>query len=377
MAEQGAEIIKVELPVHGDPGRALAPIKNRRAGFFAQQNRGKQSLSIDFRTDNGKEAIRRLLPSVDIVVENFTPGLMAKHGLGYDDLQTIKPDLIMLSISGFGQTGPLAKNPCFDFIAQAYSGLMHMTGEPDGAPLFAGIGLADSNAGVHGFAALGHALFNRARTGDGAHIDLSMVEALIHMQEFAVQAPGVSDGAFTPMRQGRHYQPVSPAGVFKGPKGWIVMIVTANQAQQLFEALGRPEMANDPKFKGNPARVENRDELTAIIEAWMATFSSDDEVVAALASHRVPCTKVMNPAELHEQPQLQSRGAIEEIEDPTIGPMTVPGSPFRFGENPSYSAATAPRLGQHNQKILAELGYSPEEIEAMMEAGVLFSKEHG
>ena len=186
LVELGADVIKIEQPPYGDPNRSNRPRINRRAGTHIQQNRGKRSVCLDLNTDDGVAIIKALIPHVDVLVENFSPGVVARKGLGYDDLKAIKPDLIMVSVSGFGQSGPLSERPCFDLVAQAMSGLMHMTGEPDGPPTFAGIGVADTNAGAHAFGAIGHALFHRERTGRGTHLDISMVDALLHFHDMSV-----------------------------------------------------------------------------------------------------------------------------------------------------------------------------------------------
>ena len=188
LVELGADVIKVEHPPYGDPNRSNRPRIERRSGAHIQQNRGKRSLCVDINTDAGAQIIRDLVPHMDVVVENFSPGVLDRKGLGYADLAELKPDLIMASVSGFGQTGPLAERPCFDLIAQGWAGVTHMTGDPDGPPTFVGIGVADTNAGVHAFAAIGHALFHRERTGRGTHLDIAMVDSLFHMNEQAVHA---------------------------------------------------------------------------------------------------------------------------------------------------------------------------------------------
>ena len=203
----------------------------------------------------------------------------------------------MASVSGFGQTGPMSNRGSFDFIAQAYSGIMHVTGDPDGPPMFVGTGLGDTNAGVHAFAGIGYALFHRDRTGEGSHIYVSMVDALFHMHENNVQATSITSGEYEPMRAGRHYGPVAPAGSFKGPDGWIVLLCGVNQIKNLWEALGSPELADDPRFTTNDTRIEHRDALTEIIESWMSTFATNDEVLTTFEQHRVPCGPVISPAE--------------------------------------------------------------------------------
>ncbi|NNE94697.1 MAG: CoA transferase [Acidimicrobiales bacterium] len=377
MVEQGAECIKLELPDHGDPSRGLQPRINRRSAFYVQQNRGKRSVCLDFRIDHGRTIAVDLVATADVVVENFSPGVMGRYGLSYDDLVPVKPDLIMASISGFGQSGPLADRPAFDFIAQGFSGIAHMTGFEDGPPLLVGSAIADSNAGIHAFGAIGAALFHRERTGEGSYLDISMVDALVHMHETGVHAPGLTDGEYVPIRHGRDYQPVAPAGVFAGPESWIILIVTVHQVDQLWDALGRPDLAEDLRFKGNTARVANRAELNRIIEGWMATFSTDDEVIEALLSHRVPCTKVNSPADLKDIPHLLERGSIVVHDDPVLGEAAFPGHPFTIaGVAPSVHGSVE-SLGQSNVDVLRSIGITPERIAQLEASQVLVSKAHG
>jgi len=375
MVELGADVIKVEQPPYGDPMRAQGPRKNRRSGSFIQQNRGKRDICVDLSTDEGVTIVKALVHDVDVVVENFTPGVMARRGLDYGSLRELNPKVIMASVSGFGQTGPMSKRPSFDFIAQAYSGMMHLTGEPDGPPLFVGAGLGDTNAGVHAFAALGYALFHRARTGEGTHIDISMVDSLFHMHENSVQAASLTNGEYVPVRAGRHYGPVSPAGSFRGPTGWIVLLCGVNQLAALWQALGAPELADDVRFATNASRIEHRAALTEIIEAWMAGFDSDADVLAALIESRVPCGPVMNPADAITDEYYVAREMVREVDDPLTGPFTIPGFPIMFdGERPNVAAST-PALGQDNHDVLAGLlGYSADRIADLEQRGIIASK---
>ena len=378
LAELGAEVIKVEAAPYGDPSRAFTPKRNRRAGFVVQQHRGKQSVCVDLRTDEGRAIVRELADHADVVVENFSPGVMDRKGWGYEELARTNPGLILASVSGFGQTGPLRDKPAFDFVAQAYGGVMHMTGDPDGPPTFVGIGLADTNAGVHAFAAIGYALLRRATTGKGSHIDCSMVDALVHLHETGIYAPSITadtDEPYVPVRAGRHYQPSSPGGCFRGPEDWIVIFATQGQIQGLWDAMGRPELGQDERFRNNDGRLANRDELTAMIEDWMAGFATDVEVLSVLEAHRVPCSAVLSPAEFVDQPQLVERGMIRTVDDPIAGPVTVPGFPIVFdGERPA-AVGPAPLLGEHNRSVLTGLlGWADERVDALEAAGVLQSK---
>ncbi len=376
LTEMGAEVIKVEMAPHGEPTRAQEPRINRRASYFVQQNRGKRSLCLDLRKPEAVQVIKDLIPQIDVVVENSTPGVMARRGLGYDDLRAINPRIIMASISGFGQTGPMASKTAFDFIAQAYSGVMHMTGEPDGPPLFVGTAITDVGAGVHAFGAIGYALFRRDRTGEGSHIDIGMVDSLYHMQEMAVHAPSVTNGAYKAMRSGRHYGAAAPAGSFHSPQGWIVIFCTQAQVAELFKAMGRPELKDDPRFAMPQARLDNRDALTAIIEDWMAHFATDAEVMAILERHRIPCGQVMEPKDLGTIEHFRQRGTVRTVTDPLAGTFDIPGFPLKFSDAPPERDLVTPNLGEANEYVLRELlGYEADRVAAFEQGGVTFAKD--
>jgi CoA:oxalate CoA-transferase len=245
------------------------------------------------------------------------------------------------------------------------AGVMHMTGDPAGPPYFVGIGLGDTNAGVHAFAGIGYALYQRDRTGRGCHIDVSMVEALFHMQEYAVAASSITGGAFVPMRQGLHYQPTSPAGTFRSPQGWIVVLCMPNQLAGLWAALGRPELATDERFATLDARVAHREALTAIIEGWMATFTRDEDVLAVLERHHVPCGPVLSPADALNHPLFVDRGAVRHVTDPDGGTFAAPAFPLRFsGRRPEADLAT-PTLGEHTAEVLRLAGCAEADIAAL------------
>ena len=376
LVEMGADVIKVEYPPYGDPVRPSPPRRNGRSAYHVQQNRGKRSLSVDLTRPEGISLIEDLIPKVDIVVENYSPGVMERRGLGYSRLRELNPQIIMASISGFGQTGPLSEKTAFDFIAQAYSGLMHMTGEADGPPMLIGAGIADTSTGVHAFAALGYALYRRDRTGEGSHLDIGMVDAMYHMQETAVSGPSLSGGEALGMRTGRHYAPASPAGIFKGPEGWVVVFALENQIKHLWAALGSPGLGNDPRFQNNRTRLEHRDDLTEIIEDWMSTFESDRDVIAVLEQHRVPCGPVVEPVKLADtHPHFLERGTVREVTDPLAGSMLIPGFPLRFSDAPELPELVAAEVGEHNNSVLGDLlGMDSESVAALEEEGVLYRR---
>lgn len=376
MAELGADVIKVEAAPAGDPTRSRLPAIDGRAGLFVQQNRGKRSLAVDLRCPDGVAIIKDLVGQVDVVVENATPGVMERKGLGYAELSAVNPSLVMASISGFGQYGPYSERKSFDFIAQAMAGVMHMTGEPNGPPYFVGIGLADTNAGVHAFAGIGYALFRRDRTGRGAHVDVAMTDALFHMHEFAVQASSISGDRELPMRQGRHYQPAAPAGTFRSPDGWVVILCTQQQMDYLWAAMGRQDLAADPRFATNEARVANRDELTSVIEGWLATFADTESLIAALADAGVPAGRVQSPADAVDDPHFRARGTVRDIHDPFIGTFSAPGFPIKFDGAAVEPDLRAPALGQHNEEILGTmLGWTSDEVAAALDTGLLVHRD--
>jgi CoA:oxalate CoA-transferase len=376
LVEMGADVIKVEQPPYGDPNRSSRPRINRRSGAHIQQNRGKRSVCIDINTEAGADLVRELVAHVDVVVENFSPGIMDRKGLGYEALTDIKPDIVLASISGFGQTGPLADQPCFDLVAQGYAGLMHMTGEPDGPPTFAGVAIADSNAGVHAFAAIGHALFHRERTGEGTHLDIAMVDSLLHFQEYAIHASSM-DPDFVDMRSGREHSSISPAGAFRGPEGWLTILCTEAQVGNLWAAMGRPELAADPRFDTNPHRTEHREEIRELVEGWMATFDTDADVLAALTGARVPAGPILAPHDALTHPHFIERGLVRVVEDPRAGSVAIPAFPFRSTAPLPPDEHETAALGEHNAEVLGGiLGVSRERLAELEREGVLLSKGH-
>ncbi|MDH4146578.1 MAG: CoA transferase, partial [Acidimicrobiia bacterium] len=357
LTELGAEVIKVELAPFGDPTRAATPRRNKRAGYHVQQNRGKRSLCLDLRRPEARQLIIELIPHVDVVVENYSPGVMARRGLDFDTLSAINPGLVMASISGFGQHGSLSHKTSFDLIAQAVSGMMDVTGEPDGAPMFVGSGIADCTAGVHAFAGIGFALLRKERTGRGCHLDISMIDSLFHMHESNVHGPSMEPETFVARRGGRHHPTVCPAGAFRSPQGWIVILCTLNQMPYLWAAMGREDLAEDPRFVHNQARLDNLDSFVALVEEWMAGFGSDAEVIDVLERHRVPCGPVLNPADALSHPWFLERGTVRQVDDPLIGPLMVPGSPIRYIDEPPPPPLVAAALGEDNRAVARLAGY--------------------
>jgi len=376
MAELGAEIIKVEIAPGGDPSRGLPIADDGRSGYFIQQNRGKKSLAIDLKKPGADEILHELIKNVDVVVENFGPGVMEKKGLAWPDIKAINPQVIMASISAYGRESPLSHKTGYDWVAQAFSGIMHMNGHREGPPLPVGIGIADVSSGVHAFSAIGYALFNRSRTGVGQWLDISMVDAMFHMHDVSLQGYTLSKGKFRPHRQGAHHELIAPFGVFKGPSGYICILSLQPQWKNVCAAIGRPELENDPRYADSPGRGERQEELIEIIEQWMTGFNDNDEVLDHLEQYRVPASPVMDPAEAIDHPYFRERGMVREITDPVMGDLVVPGFPLRFSAQPERLDLVAPTLGQHNAEVLGDiLGYDAERIDALTADGVLVSRD--
>lgn len=374
MAEMGAEIIKVEIAPGGDPARGLLIADNGRSGYFIQQNRGKQSLALDLKRAEADAIVRELITHVDVVVENFGPGVMEKKGLTWKDIHAINPRVIMASISAYGRESPLAHKTGYDWAAQAFSGLMHMTGQRDGPPLPVGIGVADTTSGVHAFSAIGYALFHRTRTGVGQWLDISMVDCMYHLHDISLQGYTLSKGQYRPRRQGAHHELIAPFGVFKGQSGYLVILSLQPQWKNVCTAIGRPELEYDPRYASAADRAAHQAELIELIEHWMAGFPDNDAVIRHLDEHRIPCAPVMDPVDTLTHPYFLERGTVRFINDPLMGELAIPGFPLRFSAQPERPDLVAPTLGQHNGAILSGLlGYPPERIAELERAGVLVS----
>src|SRR5579863_8024026 len=301
MAGMGAEIIKVELAPHGDHARAFDYIRQQRSAFFIQQNRGKQSLCVDLRKPAGIDLVKRLVAGVDVVVENFAPGVIGNMGLGYEVLKAINPAIVMCSISALGQTGPLAHDAGFDFIGQAYAGITALIGEEEGPPYMPMVAIGDVSAGAHAMGAIACALLHRERTGEGQYIDVSLLDTYFHCQTIGVQLYSASQGAREMKASGLHHPLACPAGVFKGHKWWIIILaMTDKQWVSVCEVIGRPELAKDPAYARARDRAQRRLELIRIIEDWLAAMPTDEAAIDALRGQRVPVAPILSIREAME-----------------------------------------------------------------------------
>lgn len=372
MADLGAEVIKVEAAPLGDLTRFTPILRDGYSGSFIQHNRGKQSICVDLKSPQGAQIVRDLGRQCDVITENYSPGVLQRQGLGYEDFRKINPRVIMCSISGFGQDGPLRHRVGNDTVALAMSGLMHLTGEPDGPPVYVGLFIADENAGVHGLAAVCAALYYREKTGFGQYIDLSLLECMFHLHDTALQYYVMSEGKLNPNRFGSHHYLLAPCGIFKARDGYVVLTVLKHQWETFCKAIGRPQWITDPRFADSDARVNNRMELVKLLEEWLQGFATRDEPLAILEKARILAAPVLDIAQIANHPVIVERGAMQSIDHPGLGPVSLPKSPFRMSETPAMIRDRAPLLGEHNEKILSKyLGYSADHIADLTRGGVL------
>ena len=373
MAEMGAEVIKIELPPGGDGTRLMPFMRNGRSGYYIQQNRGKKSVCLDPRKPEGREILHHLVKTCDVLVENFSPGAIGRLGLSWEVVHELNPKLVMCSISTFGQSGPLSKKPGYDMIGGSYAGILDMTGEPDGSPYFAGLGIGDASTGVHGLAGILAALLHRDKIGEGQYIDCSLLDSYFAYHETAVEVASASEGAIKPTRSGRGMWYVAPFGLFPAKDGWVFIAAVRQQWNSLCTAMGREDLPNDPRFLTNDDRVKNREELTPIVDAWTSQFTVQ-EALKVLGDNHIPSAPILSVWEAMHHPHLIERGTIRTIDDPVFGSFQVPGMPIRFSKYTEDLPLTAEYLGQSNEDVLTEhLGYGPEKIRQLYDSGVLVS----
>ncbi len=376
MAQMGADVIKVEIAPDGDRTRVLPYYRDHRSGYFIQQNLGKRSLCLEVKNPAALAILKELVAKVDVVVENFAPGVIARMGLDYDTARSLNPRIVMCSVSTFGQQGPLAHLPGYDFIAQAYAGITYMIGEADGPPYFPAAALGDVSTGVHAALAVVAALLHRERTGEGQYLDIALLDAYFHCHHTAIQMYSLSGGAIKPGRTGHHLSYSAPCGMLKGHQRYNIIIAgVEHQFAQLCDAMERPELASDDRFRTSPRRLKNLPELIRIIEGWLATMPSDEAAMGRLAEYRVPAAPVLSPDEALALPHLRQRGTVATVNDPILGSFDLPGFPLHFSSFPEPAGGGAPMLGQHNEEILTGyLGYSRERVAELESAGILHRK---
>jgi len=370
LGDLGAEVLKIEPPDVGDETRHFPPFLDGESHYFLGINRNKKSLVVDLQQEAGKEILRRLVATADILVENYRPGVMDRLGLGYAALTEINPRLIYCAISGFGLSGPLRDKPSFDIVTQALSGALSINGERGHMPVKLGIPLGDMVGGVFGPMAILAALHERTRTGKGRLIDISLHDGLIGMLGYFAQLAFITGGDPPPM--GSSHPNIVPYGSFPASDGSIIIAVLSESFWgKLCEALERPDLAADPRLASPAGRREHRDELDAAISEVTRTRSVA-EWEQRLAAADVPHAPVLGVTAALSHPHALAREMVVEVDHATIGPMKVAGRPIKFPGAPQPPVTAPPTFGQHTASVLRDqLGYSDAEIEELRRAGII------
>lgn len=369
LGDMGADVVKVEPPGRGENSRGYAPFVEGESLYTMVFNRNKRSLTLDLRSEPGREVLRRLLAQADVLVENFVPGTLEKMGIGPATLRELNPRLIVTRISGFGQDGPLSRKPCFDVIAQTMSGLMDITGEADGRPTMAGTYVVDYATGLYATIGTLGALQARHRTGKGQVVDVTLLDSAMSMLMTAI--PEQKIFGRTMQRRGNRDRYAAPANTFPTRDSeWVHLVVAGDPAfTSLANVMARPDLADDPRFRANEQRMQNVEVLEEIVTAWTQSLSAV-ELLEKLQQAGIPCAKVASVADLVEHPHLAHRNQIIEMEHPRAGKVPMQGFAVGFDESPMRLRHPSPTLGQHTGDVLREwLGMTPGEVEQLRAAG--------
>ena len=368
LADLGADVIKIEPP-SGDSTRRMAGAVGTESPAFNAVNRGKRSLVVNLKVPDGQHLLKRLAASSDILIENYRPGVMLGFGLDYDALAAINPRLIYASISGYGQTGPDRSKGGFDLIAQGVSGIMSITGEPGRPPVKAGIPLTDLGAGLFALAGVLAALHHRSRTGVGQYVDTSLVEAGVALSVW--EATEYFAGPNVPAPLGSAHRMNAPYQAIRCADGYVTLGANTDRLfARLCGVLGHPEWADAPDFADNASRVRNRARLAALIEGVMA-LEPRHYWLSRLDAAEIPCGPINDYAQVFADPQVAARGMVLETDHPVLGPLRTLGSPIKLSATPPDAARRAPLLGEHTDDLLAEYGFSAEEVAALRKAGAI------
>lgn len=369
LADMGAEVIKVEDPDGGDPIRQQGETRNGFSLYFASFNRNKRSITLDLRSEDGKEILRDLLRGADVVINNYRPGIMDKMGFGRQALRALKPDIISCHVTGFGLDGPYRDRPSFDFIAQAMSGFMSVNGDEDGPPMRAAPPVSDLVAGAYAAMGICAALVRRSRTGEGEEVATALTDSMTSMLAFL--ATNFFATGTLPLRTGNDHALVSPYGLFEAADGQIA-VAPSNDAfyARLIDALGLDDLRQRPEYLTNAARFQRRASINAEINA-RTRAQTVAHWIEKLNAAGVPCGRVLNLSEVFEDPQTRHQQMRITIEHPQHGPLDVLGFPIKFTDDPCRVHRPPPVLGADTDALLRELGRDAAAIEALRAKGVV------
>jgi Predicted acyl-CoA transferases/carnitine dehydratase len=353
LGDLGADVIKAEKAGVGDDSRYLPPYINGQSVYNFVMNRNKRGIEIDFRSDEGKELLKKLAKKADVLIENFRPGTMEKMGCGWEQLQLINPRIILASISGFGGVGPYKDKPGFDAAIQAMSGLMSITGEPDGMPMMYGTYCVDYSAAMYTTISILAALMSRSKTGKGQHVEISLLESAASLLLTAIPMQ-VAKGE-TLGRVGNRDRYTAPGNCFRTKDGKFIMIIAGNEAhfKRLVKAMDKEYILEDERFKGQDIRFRHAEEIEKYVAEWVSQYTIE-ELKKILDENSIVSAKVEDIKDLVENPQLKYRDKLVDLKHPLMGKVTMMGFPFDFSDMKLDIRYVAPTLGQHNEEVLKD-----------------------
>lgn len=368
LADHGADVIKIERP-GGEDARRIGPFVNGESLYYSTYNRNKRAVALDLKDPDGRELFTSLAADVDVIVENYRPGVLDRLRIGYEDLKAANPRLVFVSISGFGQSGPSRDLPAFDQIVQALSGVMYLGGDEGSGPQKMAISVSDYAAGLQGAIGTLLALFARERSGEGQFVDVSLLDSLAFMLETSL--PTFVATGERPPRVGNARPGSVPGNTYECSDGWIYVAATSDRIwDRLLAAIDDDEVAELTALPANADRVAARDRVDAVISKWCAARKRSD-VLDLLAEAGVPSARVRNVDELLADPHVVARRTVEVMDHPTLGEHVVPGVPAKLSKTPGGVRRRAARVGEHTDDVLADLGVSPKRLAELRARGVI------
>lgn len=369
LADMGATVYKVESPAKGDDSRAWGPFKNGESCYFMSANRGKKSIAVDMKKPQGREIVLRMAKECDVVIENFRSGVMERLGLGYETLKEENPGIIYCQITGFGQDGPEANRGGVDLAMQAASGLMSLTGYEGMPPVRLGVSLCDLATGMFGTIGILAALHEREKTGVGQKINCSLMESMVSFLSY--HAVGYMNTGEIPKKYGSGLPNIEPYRAFAAKDGeFVIGVGNDTNFRKVCNVIGKPELADDPRFSTNPQRVANRDALTEVLSASFARESRDD-IVGRIVAAGVPCSEIKNVAEVCADEQMNFRKMFPTLSHPKVPELKLIRTPIEFSNGTNFSQKAPPLLGEDTREVLGEFGYTDSQIDALLAEKVI------